>query len=120
MKTIKIQQAEQIAKLFGGFNGTTALSTAISFARYESRITRLNELLCNDARYAHKAELALDELSNELPDKLAKKFRYSKKFKQHFFINHDPRGHALKLTNISKHHCITDWGGDILLSPDAD
>lgn len=119
MNTIKIKQAEQIAKLFGGFNNTTALSVAISFARHKAHIRRLCEIRLGDKHNYHKAEKALQELEKELPDKLAKKFRYSQKFKKHFYIDQDPRGAVLKLANVSEHHCITDLGGDIVLSPDA-
>ena len=128
MNAKKVKQVREIAKLFGGFANkeTTAESVAISWSRWEGRITRLNELSCNDSRRCEWADGELERIRKELPARFGKLFRHSKKFEQCFFVNGDPRGHALKIDlskiSVNKRRTfrgLTDWGGDAMLSPEC-
>lgn len=128
MNAKKVNQVKEIAKLFGGFASkeTTAESVAISWSRWEGRITRLNELSCNDSRRCECADGERERLRKVLPERFGKLFRHSKKFEQFFFVNGDPRGHALKidLSKISVNkrmnfRGLTDLGGDIVMSPEC-
>lgn len=126
MKAKKVNQVKEIAKLFGGFasSETNAESVAISWSRWEAKLCRLNELSCNDSRLYERAYAEIERLRKELPRRFAKLFRHSNKFEECFFVEGDPRGHALKIDR--KKACkkkaffgITDWGGDIILSPEC-
>ena len=128
MKAKKVKQVREIAKLFGGFASkeTTAESVALSLARLEGRIKRLNELSCSDSRRSEWADSEREKIRKELPARLGKLFRHCKKFEKCFFVNGDPRGHALKI-DMSKMSMnkrmtfrgLTDWGWDIVMSPEC-
>lgn len=126
MKAKKVNQVKEIAKLFGGFasSETNAESVAISWSRWDAKLCRLNELSCNDSRLAQKADAKIERLRKDLPRRFSKLFMHCHKFEECFFVNRDPRGHALKIDR--KKACekkaffgITDWGGDIILSPEC-
>lgn len=128
MNAKKVKQVREIAKLFGGFASkeTTAESVALSWSRCECRITRLNELSCSDSRRCEWANGELEKIRKELPERLGKLFRHSRKFSECFFVNGDPRGYALKIDmskmSMNKRRTfrgLTDWGGDIVMSPEC-
>ena len=128
MKAKKVNQVREIAKLFGGFASkeTTAESVALSWSRWEGRITRLNELSCSDSIRCEWADGERERLRKFLPARLGKLFRHNRKFAECFFVNGDPRGYALKidLSNMSMNkrmtfRGLTDWGGDAMLSPEC-
>lgn len=126
MKAKKVNQVKEIARLFGGFvsSETNEESVAISWSRWEAKLCRLNELSCYDSRLAHKADAKIERLRKELPRRFSKLFRHCHKFEECFFVNGDPRGHALKIDR--KKACkkkaffgFTDLGGYIILSPEC-
>lgn len=128
MNAKKVKQVREIAKLFGGFASkeTTAESVALSWSRWEGRITRLNELSCSDSRRCEWSDGERARISKELPARFGKLFRHCKKFEKCFFVNGDPRGHALKIDmskmSMNKRRTfrgLTDWGGDAMLSPEC-
>ena len=127
MKAKKVNQVKEIAKLFGGFASkeTTSESVAISWSSWEGRLNHLNELSACDSKRCAWADCEREKIRKELPARFGKLFRHCKKFAECFFVNGDPRGHALKI-DMSKmgerrrtFRGLTDWGGDIVMSPEC-
>lgn len=126
-QAIKTQQVNEIAALFGGFASkeTDAESVARSWSRWEKRLGRLAETACSDPYRYQEADAEFERLRKMLPARFAKLFRHCRKFERVFFITSDPRGYCLKINrkhlqiNWAKSRVQTDWGGDIILSPEA-
>lgn len=131
MKTTKtaqaINQVNEIAALFGGFESkeTSAESVARSWSRWEKRLGRLAETACSDPIRYKEAEAELERLRQTLPARFASLFHDRRGFERAFFITSDPRGYCLKINrkhlqiNWAKSRVQTDFGGDIILSPEA-
>lgn len=114
-----------LADLFGGFkNEDINLDTVwTSWRRWECKIHRLAEWYCDNEYLYKRAERELDKIERELPSKLSKLFNNPQLFEEHFYINLDPRGYALKLKNIESsadtRDLHRDWGSYVILAPDT-
>lgn len=100
-------------------------SFARSARRYECKLSRLNELMCDNEKLCNWAEKESERVSESARKNLAKYCRNYKQFGKELFINSDPRGYALKL--IIKNAGITfrckvdrDWGSDYVLAPEPE
>lgn len=130
MKTTRAQkrlnQVINIAELFGGFakEDTDPKTIAKSWAIFEGKLNRLAITMCNDSNLAERAGEDFNDLKTRLQCKLPKLFKNSEAFEKALIVNSDPRGYALKLDRQKMPEnwyllpLDTDWGGDIILSPE--
>ena len=80
--------------------------------RLERKANRLTTALCNESPDTEKIEKQLDKIA----DKVRKLLPNAKTF----FINYDPRGHALKIKEEERTALgmWSDWGGYGIICPE--
>lgn len=115
-----------IAEIYGGWSADwNKQGVWRNFKQNENLCRKLAIIYCGDGsanqeEHSRQAEAQLNYYKENLPRILSKYFVNKELFKEHFYINEDPRGYALKLAvprNIV-HNAFHDLGDNVILAPE--
>lgn len=113
------KHGQNLLAIFPNATKADPVSLAKTLFSLENKAHRLTELLCDSIPATTKdaAESELDKIEIK-----AKKLLGVPADAPYVFINHDPRGYALKIKDAwlrdNNHVLYRDWGGYGILAPD--
>jgi hypothetical protein len=108
-----VRQLQAINKMLKDSPGPYPFSVLSDLFRLEQRAHRITTRQCNGDN-TPKDDKELKNIENKV------RGLFKPKFAKSFFINGDPRGHALKIkeTEARKVGLYLDWGGYGILAPE--
>ena len=112
-----IKHGNDLLAIFPATKVDNAIELCKKLRRYELKAERITTALCNgcDSETEERYELELERIEGKVLKLLGVESCFLP-----FFINRDPRGYALKLsdTYVADKQIHKDWGGYGILAPD--
>ena len=112
-----IRHGNDLLAIFPNAKVDNAIELCKKLRRYELKAERITTALCNgcDSVTEEKHERELEKIEERVLKLLGMELCFLP-----FFINRDPRGYALKLsdTYVADKRIHKDWGGYGILAPD--